>query len=130
MLDSLSDQKCNKVFVIAITNKIDNIDPVFRRCGRLDREIEIPTPTPTSRKAILTKLLNSSLVKLHEDDLQEISMNTHGFVGADLVSLCSRASLFASARQDNLVTVDDFRHALKKIRPSAMREVQVEVSTV
>lgn len=38
-----------KIFILGTTNKIDNIDGAFRRCGRFDREIEIPTPNPTSR---------------------------------------------------------------------------------
>lgn len=38
-----------KIFIVGTTNKIDSIDPTFRRCGRFDREIEIPTPNPTSR---------------------------------------------------------------------------------
>ncbi|KRT80225.1 AAA protein [Oryctes borbonicus] len=43
------NSKGSKIFVLGTTNKIDNIDPAFRRCGRFDREIEIPTPNPTSR---------------------------------------------------------------------------------
>lgn len=130
MMDRLSEQRKKRVFIIATTNKIDNIDPVFRRYGRLDREIEIPTPSPKSRKAILNKLLVQSPVKFEDNDLQEIAMNTHGFVGADLVSLCSQADLYAAARKSDAITLDDFRLALKKVRPSAMREVQVEVSNI
>lgn len=129
MLDDLNQQRKGRVFIIATTNKIDSIDPVFRRCGRLDREIEIPTPSPKNRRAILEKILTGSPVKSKENVLQEIAMNTHGYVGADLVSLCSTASLFAKKRQDNIITIADFRLAIKTIKPSAMRDVQVEVST-
>lgn len=129
MLDDLNHQKKGRVFIIATTNKIDNIDPVFRRCGRLDREIEIPTPSPKNRKAILEKILTKSQVKSKENILQEIAMNTHGYVGADLMSLCSAASLLAYKRQDSFISITDFRLAIKKIKPSAMRDVQVEVST-
>ncbi|KAJ8976502.1 hypothetical protein NQ317_018446 [Molorchus minor] len=128
MFDTLNS-KDSRVFIIATTNKIDNIDPAFRRCGRLDREIEIPTPSPKSRKAILQKLLDGVTNNLNEHDLQEISMTTHGFVGADLVSLCSRASLNASKRDGNIL-LGDFKCALKKVRPSAMREVQIEMPNV
>lgn len=38
-----------RIFVLGTSNKIDSIDSAFRRCGRLDREIEIPTPNPKSR---------------------------------------------------------------------------------
>lgn len=127
MFDNLNAQKDDKVFIIATTNKPDNIDPAFRRCGRLDREIEIPTPNPKNRRAILTSLLKNVPNSLSNNQLEEISTNTHGFVGADLVSLCSRASLHALKRKDGSVNLDDFKFALKRVRPSAMREVQIEV---
>lgn len=127
MLDKLNEHKNCRVFIISTTNKIDNIDPAFRRAGRLDREIEISTPTPNSRKEILNKTLNMSSVKFEDSILQEMAMNTHGFVAADLLSLCSRACFNAAKRQDIFVTLEDFRLALKKVIPSAMREVQVEV---
>lgn len=43
------NKKESKIFVLGTTNKIDNVDPTFRRCGRFDREIEILTPNPISR---------------------------------------------------------------------------------
>lgn len=128
MFDYLNEKRSSRVFIIATTNKIDNIDPVFRRCGRLDREIEIGTPTPTGRKDIFTKLLNQTSHRLDDNDIKAIAMKTHGFVGADLISLCSRASISASVRSDKCLTFDDFLMSLKKVRPSAMREVQIEVS--
>lgn len=128
MFDNLNTTTNSRVFIIATTNKPDNIDPAFRRCGRIDREIEIPTPNPKNRKAILASLLNNASSSLNEDQLQQISANTHGFVGADLVALCSRASLNASKRENVSLNMEDFKLALKKVRPSAMREVQIEVN--
>ncbi|KAJ8931196.1 hypothetical protein NQ314_015919 [Rhamnusium bicolor] len=130
MFDKLNQQDNIEVFIIATTNKPDNIDPAFRRCGRLDREIEIPTPNPTSRKAILLKLLENVPNNLNHNELQEISTNTHGFVGADLVSLCSQAGLHAFKRCREQITFEDFNFSLKRVKPSAMREVQIEVPNV
>lgn len=130
MFDFLNEYPNSKVFLIATTNKVDNIDPAFRRFGRLDRELEIATPNPKNRKEILEKILEDYSKNLSEDELKDIALNTHGFVGADLVSLCSRASLSASKRNDDCVTFDDFKFALTRVRPSAMREVQIEVRTI
>lgn len=52
----------------------------------------------------------------------------HGFVGADLVSLCSRAALYAYKNNQNQLLFENLKCALKHIKPSAMREVQIEVS--
>nr|XP_023012999.1 spermatogenesis-associated protein 5 [Leptinotarsa decemlineata] len=130
LFEDLNSKKSLKVFVIATSNKPDSIDSAFRRCGRLDREIEIPTPSPKSRKTILEKLLESIPHNLNEEEMQAISMNTHGYVGADLVSLCSRADMNASKRGSPSVNKKDFEYAMKIVRPSAMREVQIEVPNV
>ncbi|CAH1123949.1 unnamed protein product [Ceutorhynchus assimilis] len=129
-IDELATNKNSKVFIIATTNKIDNIDPAFRRCGRLDREIEIPTPNPKSRKLILQKLFTNVPQNISDTDYQEISMTTHGFVGADLVSLCAQASLINSRRNGDKIELSDLKLALRKVRPSAMREVQIEIPNV
>lgn len=47
--DKLNDLDTCKVFVLGATNKIDSIDSSLRRCGRFDREIEIPTPNAKAR---------------------------------------------------------------------------------
>lgn len=125
MLDNINNN--DKIFVIATTNKIDNIDSAFRRPGRLEREIEIPTPSPKSRKAILSKLLELLSHNLSED-INEIAVQSHGFVGADLVSLTSQAGMSAARRSSKLIEIQDFKYALKRVRPSAMREVQIEAS--
>lgn len=126
-LDNLNNLEDCKVFIIATSNKPDAIDPSFRRCGRLDREIEIPVPNPTTRIDILKKLLKDTLHSLTEDELRDIASKTHGFVGADLVSLCSHAVLHGSKRFQSKICFNDLLFALSKVRPSAMREVQIEV---
>ncbi len=79
--------------------------------------------------------------------LKTISEQTHGFVGADIESLCKEAAMKALRRYlplidleneevptevlDSIkVTMDDFKESLKEIEPSALREVVVEVPMV
>ncbi|CAH2000899.1 unnamed protein product [Acanthoscelides obtectus] len=127
LLDNLEHNA--NVFIITTSNKPENIDPSFRRCGRLDREIEIPTPTPACRKAILSQLLSTVPNNVIEQDLHNVALKTHGFVGADLVLLFSLAGLNSAKRSDvGMIEVEDLNCAMKQVRPSAMREVQIEVS--
>ena len=37
---------------MATTNKLDSVDMVLRRPGRIDREIEVPVPTSTQRSQV------------------------------------------------------------------------------
>ncbi len=143
LMDGL--QSRGQVVVIAATNRPNSIDEALRRGGRFDREIEIGIPDRNGRKQIL--LIHTRGMPLEKDvSLVEIADVTHGFVGADLSSLCKEAAMHALRRitpeidieeeipqevLDNLeVKKEDFREALKNIEPSAMREVFVEVPHV
>ncbi|MFH0831343.1 MAG: CDC48 family AAA ATPase [archaeon] len=83
-----------------------------------------------------------------EGMLSELAAVTHGFVGADLASLCKEAAMNIIRKvlpdlglkedeeitqevlQKLIVTKQDFYDALKSVRPSAMREVLVEKPNV
>merc|ERR1719347_2218437 len=59
-------------------------------------------------------------------DLEQVAAETHSHVGADLAALCSESAL----QQIRAVTMEDFRYAMGKSSPSAIRECVVEVPTV
>jgi transitional endoplasmic reticulum ATPase len=80
-------------------------------------------------------------------DLDELARQTYGFVGADLAALAREAAIEAVRRimprlnleektipadvLDTLsVTREDFQEALKRVQPSAMREVMVQAPNV
>jgi transitional endoplasmic reticulum ATPase len=143
LMDGLSSR--GEVIVIAATNRPNALDPAIRRGGRFDREVEVGIPNKNGRLEIL--YVHTRGMPLDESlDLKEIAEVTHGFVGADLYALCKEAAMHTLERAlpdldvkedipsqvlDNLnVTREDFYTALKKIEPSAMREVFVEVSEV
>ncbi|OPY49808.1 MAG: VCP-like ATPase [Methanosaeta sp. PtaU1.Bin060] len=143
LMDGLSSR--GEVIVIAATNRPNALDPALRRGGRFDREIEIGIPDRNGRLEIL--YVHTRGMPLEESlDLKEIADATHGFVGADLYALCKEAAMHtleralpdldvredipASVLESLRVTRDDFHRAMKKIEPSAMREVFVEVSEV
>jgi transitional endoplasmic reticulum ATPase len=136
--------KRGQVVVIAATNRVNAIDPALRRSGRFDREIEIGVPDRQGRKEVLQ--IHTRNMPLEKDvDLNKLADITHGFVGADLEGLCKEAAMSALRRilpdlkleeeekipkellEKLIVTMNDFREALKVVEPSAMREVLVEV---
>ena len=80
-----------KVVVIGATNRVNSIDPALRRPGRFDREIEIGIPDEEGRLDILH--IHTRGMPLTDDVKLEYSAKiTHGFVGADLESLCKEGS--------------------------------------
>ncbi|KAI8099704.1 transitional endoplasmic reticulum ATPase [Halteromyces radiatus] len=136
----------SNVVVIAATNRPNSIDPALRRFGRFDREVDIGIPDPTGRLEILR--IHTKNMKLDDDvDLEQIASETHGFVGADMASLCSEAAMQQIREKMDLidleeetidaevldslaVTMENFRYSLGVSNPSALRETVVEVPTV
>jgi transitional endoplasmic reticulum ATPase len=134
------------VVVMAATNRPNSIDPALRRFGRFDREVDIGIPDAIGRLEILR--IHTKNMKLNDDvELEQIGNETHGYVGADLASLCSEAALqqirekmdLIDLEEDNIdaevlgslaVSQENFRWALKQSNPSALRETVVEVPTV
>ncbi|XP_029178349.1 ATPase family protein 2 homolog isoform X2 [Nylanderia fulva] len=134
LFDDLHSIKSD-ILIMATTTKLDFVDSSLRRPGRLDMEFEIYVPTPNMRTEILIKLLSKIPNTLSHEDIQSISFDTHGFVGADLYGLCSKAIINAVKRRQKFddepkVTMTDFYNALITTKPSAMKEVLVEVSNV
>ena len=144
LMDGL--QARTNLVVIAATNRPDAIDEALRRPGRFDREIVIGVPDESGRREILA--IHTRGMPLGEGvDLKELSRSTHGFVGADLAALAREAAIEAVRRimpridldertippevlEDLQVEKEDFREALKRVQPSAMREVMVQAPTI
>jgi transitional endoplasmic reticulum ATPase len=144
LMDGLNRRQ--NVIVIAATNIPNALDPALRRPGRFDREISIPIPDRNGRLEILE--VHSRGMPLAEDvDIAHLAEITHGFVGADLESLCREAAMIclrqiitdmdfslANLPYERLagleVHMDDFLTALREVEPSAIREVFVEVPDV
>ena len=143
LMDGLKSR--GQVVVIGATNRPDSLDPALRRPGRFDREIEIGVPDSEERKEVLE--IHTRNMPLAEDvDLDKIANTTHGFVGADLESLCKEAAMRVVRRilpeiqndeeipkevmEKIVVTGDDFKNAQKEIQPSALREVLVQIPDI
>ncbi len=141
LMDGLKDR--GSVIVLAATNLPHTLDTALRRPGRFDREILIGVPDRDGRRQILA--IHTRDMPLGNVDLDSLAEKTHGFVGADLKSLCSEASLRALRRvlpgledteqtlsQDFLDAVkveqEDFERALADMRPASGRAFEVDLS--
>ena len=143
LMDGLKTR--GQVVVIGATNRPDALDTAMRRGGRFDREIEIGVPDKDGRREVLQ--IHTRGMPLDEKvDLDEIADTTHGFVGADLESLCKEAAMRVLSRvlpdikadeeipketlKKMIIKKADFKEALKEIQPSALREVLVQVPDI
>jgi transitional endoplasmic reticulum ATPase len=144
LMDGL--KRVDSVIVIGTTNRIDAVDPAFRRPGRFDREIFIGPPDAGGRREILE--IHSREMPLSDpaqEFLDEVARRTHGFLGADLMELCRDAGLNALRRSRGdfdhraayripleklRIEREDFELALSQTRPSALRETLISIPDV
>jgi len=146
------DSMPSRVVILAATNRRHALDPALRRPGRIDREVEIPVPSRDGREDILRVLFRSIDQNPPDRAIITAADKTHGCVGADLRSLCRVAGLRALERAmmkkkkslkegekeeeeeeeefAAVVTEEDVAVATSMTRPSALREITVEVPHV
>jgi transitional endoplasmic reticulum ATPase len=144
LLDGLEPRQ--NLVVIAATNRPEAIDEALRRPGRFDREIVVGVPDERGRREILG--IHTRGMPLDGGvDLNGLARRTYGFVGADLAALVREAAIEAVRRIMPRINLEegtippevletlavhgsDFDEALKRVQPSAMREVMVQAPDI
>ena len=93
-IDNLHDVK--GVILLAATNRPERIEPALLRSGRFDYILTFAKPSTADRAAIMR--LCCKRVPLASDvDFDDFARRTEGFTGADIESLCKKATLNAIA---------------------------------
>ena len=87
------------VIVIAATNRPDILDPALLRPGRFDRTIVVDRPDRRGREAILEVHALRQTARARTVDLNVISKQTPGMVGADLENLLNEAAILTGPPQ-------------------------------
>ena len=138
LMDGL--EEVDGLILMATTNRIQAIDPAFRRPGRFEEEIFVGPPSASARAEILSiHTREMPLTVEAQDAITAVADETGGFTGADLMHLARSAGLEAANRlakgregfelADSLegtelaVELADFEAALRTVRPSVLRDV-------
>ena len=135
LMDGLDSR--GQVVVIGATNRIDAVDAALRRPGRFDREFYFGLPSQEARFRIIEIATEKWDPKINDDLIHDLSVSTRGYCGADVKALVTEAALSSVKRvypeiydsNDKLlinvneikVTRDDFKDAMKRIVPCALR---------
>jgi len=112
--------RCEKIFVIACTNKPWNVDPAATRPGRLSKRVYIPPPNYSERKELFKLFLKDK--KAGEIDFDRLAYLTSSeagvYSGADIMQICDEARVLAEKRGSNTITMEDLEEAIEKTAPS------------
>lgn len=138
LMDGL--EEVDGVVLVATTNRVQAIDPAFRRPGRFEEEVFVGPPGEDERADILS--IHTREMPLSVDAqkaIGRVAKATGGFVGADLMHLARSAGLAATKRladtrlgfeaadflerEQLAIEPEDFDAALRIVRPSVLRDV-------
>nr|XP_033488711.1 ATPase family protein 2 homolog isoform X1 [Epinephelus lanceolatus] len=139
-----SEGHSGQLLVLGATNRPHALDPALRRPGRFDKELEVGVPGAAERADILQKQLSCVPCSANTEEVTQLADAAHGYVGADLAAVCKEAGLHALRRalggshqpSDQqltgtvTVTLQDLQWAMSVVKPSAMREVAIDVPKV
>ncbi|MEJ6720466.1 ATP-dependent zinc metalloprotease FtsH [Ilumatobacter sp.] len=112
------------IVILAATNRPDILDPALLRPGRFDRQIVVPLPEWSERKAILE--VHSRDKRMGPDvDMDTMAQATPGMSGADLANLVNEAALVAVRRKSKQIERIDFENARDRVVLGASRESMI-----
>ena len=105
-------ESTSNIKIIAATNRPELLDKALLRPGRLDRIIEIGLPDKDGRLDIL-QIISKQIPTDKEVNLQQISLQTKGFSGAELKALIMEAGLNAISNNRESISREDIKLALE-----------------
>jgi transitional endoplasmic reticulum ATPase len=123
-IDNLRDVK--GVILLAATNRPERVEPALLRSGRFDYVLPFATPDADDR-ALILKLCCRRVPLAADVDVAELISRMDGFTGADIESLCKKATLSAIAefqerkdgaafvvRRSNFLSILDLKRGTSK----------------
>ena len=93
-IDNLRDVK--GVILLAATNRPERVEPALLRSGRFDYIVRFAKPDAADRAAIV-RLCCRQVPLAPDVDIVELARRADGLTGADLETLCKKATLLAIA---------------------------------
>jgi cell division protease FtsH len=112
------------LIILSATNRPEILDPALLRAGRFDRQVLVDRPDRKGRIDILK--VHVRKVKLDPTlQIENVAGLTPGFSGADLANLVNEATLVATRRKANQVTMPDFTAAVERIVAGLERHSRV-----
>jgi len=108
------------IFIVAATNRPENIDPAIMRTGRIDKVVYLSPPDILARQEMMRLYLRNRPVSA-DIDLTNLAGLMDGYVSSDIKFLVNEASRLALKDRVKISNVQ-FEAVLKQHHPSITRE--------
>jgi cell division protease FtsH len=111
LLNEMDGFTGSRVVVLAATNRADLLDSALTRPGRLDRQVQVPTPDRRGREQVLRVHARNKPLAV-DVDLVAVARQTPGMSGADLSRVVNEACMAAARHGLAEVTAGCFQEAV------------------
>lgn len=100
-LDGINTDK--SIFVLAATNRFNELDSALIRAGRFDKQIAVPLPDKKDRVKLFNLYLKEK--KVSDDvNILDLANITYGLSGADIYTIVNEAIILAISNGSNIIT--------------------------
>ena len=123
LLTEIENSSSSRIAIIGITNRPDLLDTSLLRAGKLDLMLYIKHPDEKERLEII-KILTDNMPISGDVKLEELSVSTKNYSGADISALCREAAVHAMQNHATKISNIDFTMGLKTIKPSITKEIE------
>lgn len=123
LLTEIENSSSSRIAIIGITNRPDLLDTSLLRAGKLDLMLYIKHPDEKERLEII-KILTDNMPISSDVKLEELSVSTKNYSGADISALCREAVVHAMQNHATKISNVDFTVGLKTIKPSITKEIE------
>jgi cell division protease FtsH len=112
------------VIILAASNRPDILDPALLRPGRFDRRVVLDIPDIKGREGILDVHVRGKPLA-NDVDLEVLSRQTPGFVGADIENMVNEAAILAARRNKKVIGMEEFGEAVERVLAGPERKSRI-----
>lgn len=102
------------IFIIAATNRANDLDAALTRTGRFDRQITVNPPRDWKVRKKLFEFYLGKLKVCEDVNVEGISKQTSGFTGSDIAAICNEAGIIAMMKNKEYIDNDSLEEAIDK----------------
>ena len=121
-LSCLNNCSHDGIFVIAMTNRPDKVDPAVLRSGRFDKMIYVPLPDKDTRKQIFAIHMQGRPYDANTLDMDKLSELSDGYVSSDISLIVNNAARKA-AHANQLITEELLEESIHHTEPSVKADM-------
>ena len=120
----------SNILLLSSCEMPSKLNPELTKLGFFDYTIALPLPNYIQRKNIIEYILKDFKHNLKENDINNLSDKSHGFVPGDYIKLFKEAYLKSELNKKEIITKEIIDNCLGDIKPINLKDIIIDVPRV